>query len=354
MKNFMVGLFLCIALAARAQQKPEFYSIEVKDQGTWITKIVERKANELVLEDLVLGKITLPKTIIKSETPIQEVLYVELGLINDRSIVGILQDFQITSIQLLTEKTGLLDISRSQIKRIQRIQKDQIQGDSYVFPNPHPTRYFFGPSAIPLKKGEKYFQNAYILANSMQIGLTDHLSIGGGVVIPFLFFVTPKIGFQVSPYVHVGGGLLLANSFINDLPLGLGVAYGSFTLGTREHNVTLNAGWGATKQNTYNAMTSQSSSTWGMANKPMFTFSGMTRISKRCMLITENWLFSVNENTLDNMQQINGTKSSRAGIISGGVRIMWNNTSLDAGILSPAGGGSSATGIPYLDYVIKF
>jgi hypothetical protein len=157
MKNLMVGLFLCIALVARAQQKPEFYSIEVKDQGTWITKIVERKANELVLEDLVFGKITLPKTIIKSETPIQEVLYVELGLINDRSIVGILQDFQITSIQLLTEKTGLLDISRSQIKRIQRIQKDQIQGDSYVFPNPHPTRYFFGPSAIPLKKGEKYF-----------------------------------------------------------------------------------------------------------------------------------------------------------------------------------------------------
>lgn len=350
----MVGLFLLLAQAARAQQKPEFYSIEVKDQGTWITKIVERKADELVLEDLVLGKITLPKTIIKSETPIQEVLYVELGLINDRSIVGILQDFQISSIQILTEKTGLLDISRSQIKRIQRIQKDQIQGDSYVFPNPHPTRYFFGPSAIPLKKGEKYFQNAYILANSMQIGLTDHLSIGGGVVIPFLFFVTPKIGFQVSPYAHVGGGVLLANSFINDLPLGLGVAYGSFTLGTREHNVTLNAGWGATKQNTYNAMTSQSSSSWGMANKPMFTFSGMTRISKRCMLITENWLFSVNENTLDNMQQINGTKSSRAGIISGGVRIMWNNTSLDAGILSPAGGGSSATGIPYLDYVIKF
>jgi hypothetical protein len=354
MKNYWIALFLFVSLVANAQQKPTFYSIRVKDQGTWLIKILERQAQTITLEDLILGKSTLSNAQISEEKLIQEDLYVELGLVNEQSIVGILQDFQSASIQILTEKTGLLDISRSQIKSIQRIEKEQIQGGTYVFPNPHPTRYFFGPSAIPLKKGEKYFQNAYILANSMQVGLTDHLSIGGGVVIPFLFFVTPKIGYQVSEHVHVGGGILLANSFINDLNLGVGVAYGSLTLGSREHNVTLNAGWGATKQNSYDPVSYQSSSSWGMADKPMFTLSGMTRISKRCMLITENWFFSVKDYRYDSMGNTNGTKSITNGIMSGGVRIMWKKTSLDAGILSHIGVGSPAMGIPYLDYVIKF
>jgi len=138
------------------------------------------------------------------------------------------------------------------------------------------------------------------------------------------------------------------------LNLGVGVAYGSLTLGSREHNVTLNAGWGATKQNSYDPVSYQSSSSWGMADKPMFTLSGMTRISKRCMLITENWLFSVKEYTYDPVGNTNGTQSKTNGIMSGGVRIMWKKTSLDAGILSPIGGGAPAMGIPYLDYVIKF
>lgn len=354
MKKYVLVLILLVHWVASAQPKPTFYSVQVKDQGNWIVKILDRKYQEIILEDLILGKTTLATSQISNEKVIQEDLYVELGLVNERSIVGILQDFQSTSLQILTEKTGLLDISRSQIKSIQRIEKEQIQNGNYVFPNPHPTRYFFGPSAIPLKKGEKYFQNAYVLANSMQVGLTDHLSIGGGVVIPFLFFITPKIGYQVSEKVHIGGGILVANSFIKDLNLGIGVAYGSMTLGSQEHNVTLNAGWGATKQNTYDPMTYQSLSSWGLADKPMFTLSGMTRISKRCMLITENWLFSVKEYTYDSIGNMNGTKSNTNGILSGGVRVMWKKTSLDAGILSPIGGGAPAMGIPYLDYVIKF
>ena len=354
MKKYLVTMIMLGCLVAKAQPKPAFYSITVKDLGNWIVKILDRNPQEIILEDLILGKTTLSSSMIMNEKSIQEDLYVELVLVNDRSIVGVLQDFKSESIQIVTDKTGLLDISRSQIKSIQRIEKEQIHGGSYVFPNPHPTRYFFGPSAIPLKKGEKYFQNAYILANSMQVGLTDHFSIGGGVVIPFLFFITPKIGYQVSKHVHIGGGILLANSFIKDLNVGVGVAYGSLTLGSQEHNITLNAGWGATKQNSYDPMTNQSSTSWGMAKKPMFTFSGMTRISKRCMLITENWLFSVNEYTYDPMGNANGTKSNTNGIMSGGVRIMWKKTSLDAGILSTIGGGAPAMGIPYLDYVIKF
>jgi hypothetical protein len=52
--------------------------------------------------------------------------------------------------------------------------------------------------------------------------------------------------------------------------------------------------------------------------------------------------------------QANGVKSYYNGVISGGVRIMLEKSSFDFGILSPMGASTSAMGIPYIDYVIKF
>ena len=36
--------------------------------------------------------------------------------------------------------------------------------------------------SIGLKKGEAYYQNAYVLANSVNIGITDNISLGGGIL----------------------------------------------------------------------------------------------------------------------------------------------------------------------------
>jgi len=265
-----------------------------------------------------------------------------------------------TTLRILTQNLGQITLSKSAIKSIKIIEENQIKNGKYLFPNPHATRYFFGPSAIPLKKGEKYFQNAYLLSNSMQIGLSDEFSIGGGVVVPFLFYITPKFGKKISENVHVGGGILLASSLISNLNLGVGVGYGSITVGSNENNVTLNVGWGATKGDSYDAVTNTSRTTWSFANKPMFTLSGMTRISRRCMLVSENWFFAVNEYTYDDqmkangIMQANGIKSNYNGILSGGLRIMLEKSSFDFGILSPMGVSTSAMGIPYIDYVIKF
>ena len=109
MKNYWIALFLFVSWVANAQQKPTFYSIRVKDQGTWLIKILERQAQTITLEDLILGKSTLSNAQISEEKLIQEDLYVELGLVNEQSIVGILQDFQSASIQIhQTIKSRLL------------------------------------------------------------------------------------------------------------------------------------------------------------------------------------------------------------------------------------------------------
>ena len=180
------------------------------------------------------------------------------------------------------------------------------------------------------------------MANSVQYGLNDNFSLGGGAVIPFAFFITPKWGYQVASKWHLGYGMLAATSFIKDMNFGLAVAYGSATYGTKEHNVTLNAGWGAVKQQDPN-----SSYAWRGARRPMFTISAMTRISNRVMLVTENWLFSLNEY---DFQTETYTMKNR-GILTGGFRFMGEKNSFDFGVLVPSG---EAVAIPYIDYVFKF
>ncbi len=336
------------------QNNHSMVSIRLKDQTNLVGTIQSQNESQITINEFSMGIITIKKdkinTLIQQDGPI----FLQIILSDEKTLIGelVLQDSQ--SIGIITKNLGTVSILRANAKSITFIDPAQIKNGQYFFPNPHPTRYFFGPSAIPLKKGEKYFQNAYLLSNSIQIGLNDNLSIGGGVVIPFLFYLTPKIGKKVAENIHVGGGLLVASSFIADLNVGLAVGYGSITLGSNENNITLNAGWGAAKENNFDPLTGISQNSWGAASRPMFTFSGMTRISKRCMLLTENWFVSARNYQYDPNGKINGAQNTYNMIFSGGIRIMGEKSSLDVGILSPMLTGNAGFGIPYLDYVIKF
>ena len=283
-------------------------------------------------------------------TQAQDSTYVRIQLKQGNSIQGILKNQNDKSISLNIDETGEMTIPWENIQSVDRMPVSEALNEKGHFNNPQPTRYFFGPSAIPLKKGDKYYQNAYFLVNSFQLGLTDHFSIGAGVVIPFAIFITPKIGYQVAKNVHVGGGIICANSLIRDFNFGVGAGYGSLTLGSKEHNVTLNLGLGAVKENTGSGSNAYS---WKFANKPMLTLSGMTRISKRMMLLTENWFFATKVVGYDPMtgQQINSAYENN-GILSVGARYLGARYAIDFGFLSPT--VSEFTAIPYLAYNLKF
>ena len=294
------------------------------------------------MKNLLIALLVLVSLVAKA----QDSTYVSVALKNGKSIHGLLIQKSESDVSVATEDLGKVTVAWSAIKSLNVISKNE----NARFTNPHSSRYFFGPSAIPLKKGDKYYQNALVLLNSFQTGITDHFSIGGGFVVPIAIFITPKIGFQVAEKVHVGGGILFATSLIRDLNFGVGIAYGSFTYGTKENNFTLNAGLGAVKENT--GMGSEDYS-WKFANKPMFTISGMTRISKRAMLISENWIFSTKTVNYDGATgQYQNSVTQYNGIVSLGVRLLGERSALDVGFLTPSVGGPSA--IPYLAYNIKF
>jgi hypothetical protein len=84
----------------------------------------------------------------------------------------------------------------------------------------------------------------------------------------------------------------------------------------------------------------------------MFTISGMTRISKKVMLISENWIFSNTTYNYDDNNQLLNSTTGYNGILSVGARIIGERSAFDVGFLSPSVGGTSA--IPYIAYNIKF
>lgn len=79
-----------------------------------------------------------------------------------------------------TKNLGVLSLKNSRIKSFKEIKEVSFNDKGQVwFRNPNATRYLFAPSAIPLKKGEGYYQNFYILGNAVNYGITDNFSLGG-------------------------------------------------------------------------------------------------------------------------------------------------------------------------------
>jgi hypothetical protein len=201
------------------------------------------------------------------------------------------------------------------------------------FENPNATRYLFGPSAIPLKKGEGYYQNVFVVLQSFNYGITKNFSIGAGfdVITPFVrevppfFFITPKASFKVAEKVHLGGGLLYANTAAFELA-GFGIGYGIFTYGTVENNITAGLGWGYIEGD--------------ITDGPIITVSGMARVSRRLGLVSENWIVPVD---------------GYYGVFSYGLRFMSEKITVDlAFINNPDIFSEIFIGIPYVDFVIKF
>jgi hypothetical protein len=257
----------------------------------------------------------------------------KITMIDGTVFIGVLVSETSQTISLETRYLGIIDLSRNDIQQIEVLDSDSMEGGESWFENPNSTRYLFGPSAIPLKKGEGYYQNVYVILQSFNYGLTKNISIGAGfdVITPFVrevppfFFITPKASFRLGEKVHLGGGLLYANTAAFEIS-GFGIGYGIFTYGTAENNITAGLGWGFIEGD--------------FTEGPIVTLSGMARVSRRLGLVSENWIVPVD---------------GYYGVLSYGLRFMSEKITVDlAFINNPDIFSEIFIGIPYVDFVIKF
>ena len=296
---------------------------------------MRRSAALFLLLGCLLVAATLP-ALAQTDTTLSKSMVGKRWIVETRDgsvIQGVFVGQNETGIILRTESAGDVVIPHAQIKSTKIVEEDRMRNGEYWFENPNATRYLFGPSAFSLKKGEAYYQNTYLVLNSFNVGVTDHITVGGGfeLITTFSgnpsFYITPKATFEINDKWRAGGGLLYANVMGNDVEFGgLGMGYGIATYGNSDDNATLGVGYGFVDGD--------------FSSKPFVTLSGMKRVSRRIALVTENWFVPTDD---------------YYGVLSYGLRFMGERITVDLAFLNNRDIASEiAIGVPYVDFVIKF
>jgi hypothetical protein len=240
------------------------------------------------------------------------------------SLVGRVVAVRADSVDFQTS-LGLVSIAIRDIRQIREGPSTSMHDGEYWFPNPNATRLFFAPTGRMLKQGDGYFADYELVFPGMAYGVTDNVSIGGGVslfptsVDEQVFYLTPKVGGSFGEQLHVAAGLLFVGT-----PEGTGgVGYGAGTFGTPDRSLTVGVGYGFAGGD--------------IESKPVVMLGGELRVARRVALVTENYLLPIDENNI---------------VYSFGLRFMGEKLTTDLAIFNVS--GSDIIGIPYVDFVFSF
>ena len=235
------------------------------------------------------------------------------------------------AVRINTRNFGEITISKINIKSMKPVA-GQIKEGVLWFDNPQSTRYFFAPNGYGLKKGEGYYQNAWIFFNQFSVGITNNFSVGAGFVPLFLFggtsspfWLTPKVSIPLSKdRVNLGVGALLG-TVVGEEKSNFGQAYGILTLGSRDKNLSVGLGYGYAGGE--------------LASTPTITISGMVRTGQRGYFLTENYLIDTGDEVVT--------------LISMGGRRIIKRSGIDFGLILPfASGQDTFIAIPWLGVTV--
>ena len=240
-----------------------------------------------------------------------------------------------TVIELHLKNLGTLTVRRDKIKKIIPLAAPRSVKKSFWFKNPHASRLLFAPTAIPLNKGEAYYQNIYVVGNMFNYGINNNLSVGGGFDFitmfgnfgdgwhPMLNF-NIKSGFKVAENFYAGAG-----SIVVKIPYEswAGIVYGMGTYGNSNNNLTTGLGWGFVDGS--------------FEEKPFIMIGGMVRVSEKLWLISENWIAPVSDN-------------GYYTVVSYGMRFAAKRIAVDLAFINSKDiFDEILIGIPFVDFVVK-
>lgn len=163
----------------------------------------------------------------------------------------------------------------------------RVRGGEAWVASPHPDRLAIMPTAIPLRKSRGYFASSWFLVHSVGVGLSDRLSLSGGMFwLPGLalddapVWVFPRYTMVRRPDKALAVGAVAARfpEAVTDNPelrTG-GLLYGVMTFGDEEGNQSIGVGW------PYQG--------GRLADSPGIVAGMMGRINRRTVLVAEAWV----------------------------------------------------------------
>lgn len=161
-------------------------------------------------------------------------------------------------------------------------------------------RYFWQNGSCSLEKGEMYYQNASILVNQFNIGITSNFQIGGGIMPLFLFaglptpvWITTKLSIPIKKaMVNIGVGGLLGTVLGEDNTK-FGMLSGTATIGSKDHNLSFSVGCGYALEYWIPDL--------------VYSFSAVQRTGSKARFLTENYIVNTDEG-LNMLSMIGGRR----------------------------------------------
>jgi len=263
-----------------------------------------------------------------------------LKLTDGSQLVGEVIQVQEGIVEFKT-KMGTMEIAVNQIEEIQVINSSQIKGGKYWFPNPNLTRLYFGPTGRTLKAGSGYFTDLLLFFPGGAYGITDNITIGGGISIfpgvdfgNQIYYFTPKVGFKPKENLDVAISAMiiqlpntddeLEDVDLFDAPSTVGVIYGVGTYGDDDKSLTFGLGFGYADDE--------------ISDKPAVLFGGDYRLSRRLSFVSENWIFPGVDELL----------------VSYGIRFFGEKLSADLGLFNVLNEDAFFPGFPVLSFTWNF
>jgi hypothetical protein len=207
-----------------------------------------------------------------------------ITLNDDSELLGKIKSESDSLIFFITNAGLELSLDKKMIKQ-QKVIKGEWRGDTYLRADPNRTRLLFAPTGRTLSAGEGYFSAYEIFFPFLAIGITDFITLAGGVTLfpgaeQQIIYIAPKVRAVHLDNFDLSGGVLYAH--VEDE--NFGILYGVATYGTSRASLTLGLGWGFVNGET--------------ADNPALMIGGEIQVSNSVKILTENWKFPDTEDLL--------------------------------------------------------
>jgi small nuclear ribonucleoprotein (snRNP)-like protein len=230
--------------------------------------------------------VVLPERLHAQELPPRDSL-VAIELNDGTTFRGKIVRQDETTVVLVTLGGTEVQIPRSSIVSIKAMRGRMVDGVFRRF-DPNYSRLIFAPTGRPLRRGDGYFSDFYVVFPSVAYGLTDNLSIMAGMsVIPGvslteqLMYVAPRVGVRPSDDIALSAGVLYASIMKEGDAAGIAFAVGTF--GREDRSFSAGIGLGYTKTEGQD---------FAFADRPIIMLGGNVRLSNSVALVSENWLIT--------------------------------------------------------------
>lgn len=205
------------------------------------------------------------------------------------------------SIVVLELKFGSkITIEKSGIKSVKEQKEGRYDSRGRIItPDPNRTRYLFTPSAMMLDKGEMKFSQKELLWSSYSVGIAKNFSLEIGGAVPLWFveegeginlLLAAKGGGQIKGPLYLSGGILTLSLPVTQTVVGL--PFGTVTVGNRDYHGTFTA----------SAPFLVEESDFDIGEFYWFALCGNARLSSRVALVSENWIFRIDNEYFDDTE----------------------------------------------------